>query len=186
MYEVGTCCSRRAGVGMGAISPTTGTTLIKPALPWTATFKPDAYTNEAALVDREWSRVLALPLMSVADKTARYNTVAVSARSLLARVGDSRHPAAIAMTTLLQSINASLAAIGSTRVVIPTTAVVKPTVTQPPTNGATKPLAPGCPSTPGGGVITLKAGESWKCAVATIDGKQMYRWIKVNSAVCQR
>lgn len=178
MYEVGKYCARRANVGMGAISPTTGATLIKPALPWTATFAPDAYTNEAALIDREWSRVMALPLQSTADKVARYNTVATSARSLMARVGDSRHPASIAMTTLLQSINVSLAAIKATQVVIPTTtAVVKPA-----TNGATKPLAPGCPSTPGGGVITLRAGESWKCAVATIDGKQIYRWIRVNSA----
>jgi hypothetical protein len=143
---------------------------IKPALPWTGTFTRDKFSDEAALIDREWARVVSLPLYVPAEKIARYNTVMTAARGLLNRVGDSRHPAALAMTTLIQKIDASLKMAGATTATKTVTPTVKPVVTNGKIPYAVSKCTAKAPATP-----YRADGGKWVCS-ADMSGPMANKW----------
>lgn len=109
-------------------------------LPGAGVFTPDQYTTQAAAIEREWSRVIAMQLFRPEDKIERYNTVWNMANALRSKL-DSRHPAFQEMTNLQQRINETLRVLGMTTKSV----VVQPPVPSLPAPGV-KPLTANVPT----------------------------------------
>jgi hypothetical protein len=116
------------------IAPNLPGTKAGETLPGAGAFTPDQYTTQAAAIEREWSRVIAMQLFRPEDKVERYNTVWNMANALRSKL-DIRHPAFQQMTNLQQRINETLRVLGMTTKSV----VVKPPVPSLPPPGV-KPL----------------------------------------------
>jgi hypothetical protein len=115
------------------IAPNLPGTKAGETLPGAGAFTPDQFTTQAAAIEREWSRVIAMQLFRPEDKIERYNTVWNMANALRSKL-DIRHPAFQQMTNLQQRINETLRVLGMT-----TKSVVQPPVPSLPPPGV-KPL----------------------------------------------
>lgn len=122
------------------IAPNLPGTKAGETLPGAGAFTPDMYTTQAAAIEREWSRVIAMQLFRPEDKVERYNTVWNMANALRSKL-DIRHPAFQQMTNLQQRINETLRVLGMTTKSV----VVKPPVPSLPPPGV-KPLTAKVPT----------------------------------------